>query len=307
MMRLRKLGSFILSVSMGFLFLNCTPKKIASDLTSQIMAGGAPSFEMEEDVDIAENSGLTMLKMMEAFEHDNPSNKTYHILLARSYANYAFGFLEWNMLRSKGTDEAKYTKNEERAKHFYQKGKEYGLLALNSHGFFRDSVNKDLDTFKKALKGFGRSNVPELFWTALNWGSLINLNKDSPLAIAEFPKVEAIMQRVVDLDPTYFYATPLMFFGVSYGSRPAMFGGNPQKSKDFFEKAIAAYNEKFLMAMVMEAQTLAVQNQDKALFESLLNKVLATDAAVLPEQRLANELAKMRAKFLLDNESQFIP
>ncbi len=307
MINFRKFISVCLCVSIGLTSLNCTPKKIASDITSQIMLGGAPSFEMEDDMDLAESSGLIMLKMMEAFAHDNPSNKTYKILLARSYANYAFGFLEWNMLRYRGLKEEKFVKNEARAKRFYQRGKEYGLEVLNTHGSFRNSLNKDLDTFKKALKGMGRSDIPALFWTAFNWGSLINLNKDSPMAIAEFPKVEAIMDRVLTIDEDFFYAGPLLFFAVSFGSRPAMFGGNPQKSKDFFERAISAYKDKFLMAKVLYAQIYAVQNQDKALYQEQLNAVMATEASILPEQRLANEMAKLRAKFLLENMSQFIP
>lgn len=294
--------SFILPfAALCILLTQCTPKQIASDITSQIFTGGAPAFEMESDIDIAENSGLTMMKMLEAFQHDNPKNKNYQILLSRSYSNYAFGFLEWNMLKYKGVDEAKRALNEQRAKDFYLKGKQFGLEALNRNSAFEKYLNKDLEHFQKALQSFGRGAVPELFWTAMNWGSYINLNKTSPMAIAEYPKVEAIMQRVLELDENYFYATPQIFFGYSYGSRPAMFGGNLGKSKEFFEKALRAYNRKFLLALVMYAQSYAVQSQDRELFTSLLNEVLSTNADVLPEQRLANELAKLRAKWLLDN------
>ncbi|MBI2339869.1 MAG: hypothetical protein HYU99_05840 [Deltaproteobacteria bacterium] len=288
-----------------FLFLlpSCTPKQIASDITAQIFKGGAPAFEMESDVELAENTGLTMIKMLEAFQYDNPKNKTYLVLLSRSYANYTFGFLEWNMLKYKGVDEAKRAQSEERAKAFYLKGKDFGLRVLNRNGAFESALTRDLDTFKKSLRSFGRGSIPALFWTAFNWGSWINLNKDSPAAIAEFPKVEAIMQRVLDLDENYFYAGPHLFFGFSFGSRPAMFGGNPEKSKGHFEKAAIAYKRKFLLSLVTYAQSYAVQNQDKALFESLLNEVLATPADSLPEQRLANELAKLRARWFLDHSA----
>lgn len=282
---------------------SCTPKQIASDITSQIFKSGAPAFEMESDVLLAEQSALGMLKMLEAFQYDNPKNKNYLVLLSRSYGNYAFGFLEWNMMKNKDLNEAERALNESRAKSFYEKGKKFGLAVLNKNSAFEAAYNRDLDTFKKALSGMGRPYLPALFWTALNWGSWINLNKDSPLAIAEFPKAEAMMARVVELDENYFYGAPNMFFGVSYGSRPAMFGGNPAKSKEYFEKALSAYQRKFLMTQVMYAQFYAVQNQDKALFESLLNEVLAADAAALPEQRLANEIAKLRAQWLLGRSS----
>lgn len=300
-----KAGLLFLSIFFVFCLSNCTPKQIASDITSQIFRGGAPAFEMEADVEIAEISGLTMIKMLEAFQYDNPKNKNYLILLSRSYANYAFGFLEWNMMKYRGVDETRRSLNEARAKNFYLKGKGYGLQVLMKNSAFEKAFTKDLDSFNKALRGMGRRYLPALFWTAFNWGSYVNLNKDSPLAIAEFPKAEAMMRRALELDEFFFYGGPHMFFGFSYGSRPAMFGGNPAKSQEHFEKALAGYKRKMLMAQVMYAQSYCVQNQDRTLFNSLLNEVLGTNADVLPEQRLANELAKLRAQWLLNNSMMY--
>lgn len=293
-------------IGIAFLpFFSCTPKKMASNITSQIMLGGSPSFEMEPDIEIAETTGLTMIKMIEAMQYDNPNNKTYKLLLARSYANYSFGFLEWNMLRYQDNDSEKYQLNMDRAKRFYENGKRLGLEILSGNGAFKAALTQDMTKFGKALKGFGKSDVPALFWTAFNWGSLINLSKDSPQAIAMFPKVEAIMQRALELDEHFFYDGPNLFFAVSYGSRPTMFGGNPEKSKQFFEKAITSYGRKFLMALVLQAQVYAVQTQDQSLYDTLLIEAAGANAAALPEQRLANEMAKKRAAWLLANKSKF--
>lgn len=285
----------------------CTPKKMASDITAKVMAGGAPSFEMEPDIDIAETTGLTMIKMIEAMQYDNPNNKTYKLLLARSYANYAFGFFEGNILRYQNVDLVKAQLNQQRAKRFYENGKRLGVEILSGNGAFKTALNGDMTKFEKALKSFGKADVPALFWTAFNWGSLINLSKDSPQAIAMFPKVEMIMQRVLALDEHFFYDGPNLFFAVSFGSRPTMFGGNPDKSKQFFDKAISDYGRKFLMAIMLKAQVYAVQTQDPVLFETLLNEVIAADASALPEQRLANEVAKQRATWLLANKAAFFP
>lgn len=297
--------SWVMLGCIALMFSSCTPKQIASDITAQIMASGAPSFEMESDIEIAETAGLTMIKMMEAFQYDNPKNKTLNTLLARSYANYAQGFWEYEMLTMKGVDDSRYEKALERAKRFYQAGKDYGLKALSTNGAFKSALKKDLDTYKKALKSFGRSDVPKLFWTAMNWGSLINLSKDSPIAIAEFPKVEAMMERVLHLDENFFYAGPHLFFGFSFGSRPKMFGGDSEKSKQHFEAAAKAYNRKFLLGLTFYAQVYAVQIQDPMLFDQLLNEVLAANPADLPQARLANELAQKRAKWLLANRAKF--
>lgn len=307
-MKLLNIVKISLTLTCFFLWMlatSCTPKKIASDLTSQIFRGGAPAFEMEADPEIAEMAGIPLIKVIEAFHHDNPHNKTYRILLARSFSTYAFGFLEWNMLRFENSNPELYEKNLARAKRFYDQGKHHGLAVLKRKGSFKNALNKDLQTFKKSLKSFGRSDVPALFWTAFNWGSSINLNKDSPLSIVELPKVQAIMERVLELDENYYYGGPHLFFGVFYGSRPKMFGGNPTLSQEHFDKALKAFERKSLLAQVTYAQTYAVQYQDRALFESLLNEVLATDPKVLPEQRLGNEIAHMKAKWLLENADRY--
>lgn len=283
----------------------CTPKRIASDITSQIMRSGAPAIEMESDVDIAEQSGLTMIKMLEAFQFDNPKNKNYNTVLSRSYATYTLGFIENKLLKYEGVNDELYQKNLARAKRFYESGKNYGLKVLKKNSKFRKGLTSDIKTFEKALKSFGRKDVPALFWTAFNWGSSINLNKESPLAIIEFPKVESIMKRVLELDEVFYYGGPQLFMGVSYGSRPKMFGGNPALSKQYFEKALKAYNRKSLMALVLYAQYYAVQNQNPELFEELLNEVIYASPEALPKQRLANELAIIRAKILLNKKDQF--
>ncbi len=48
-----------------------------------------------------------------------------------------------------------------------------------------------------------------------------------------------------------------------------------------------------------------MQTQDRALYERLLKDVLAADADALPEQRLANELAKRRAALLLTRVGEY--
>ena len=49
----------------------------------------------------------------------------------------------------------------------------------------------------------------------------------------------------------------------------------------------------------MYAKTYAVQAQDKKLFVEQLDAVIKSSGNILPEQRLANEVAKLKAKRLL--------
>jgi hypothetical protein len=60
-----------------------------------------------------------------------------------------------------------------------------------------------------------------------------------------------------------------------------------------------------LLARVLLARRYAVMMQDKKLFRDTLVKVLQTDPAIWPEQRLANEVAHRRARRYLKMEKEW--
>lgn len=292
----------LVMIGIGFGQVACSAKKIASNTTAKIMVNGSKAMEAQEDVELARDSLIGMLRMLEVFQADNPKNDTYNLLLARAYGNYAYAFLEEDLLTwdtKKDSDE--YKTALQRADLFYSKGRDNGLVILNRNTAVKKALASDVDTLKKTLARVytSKKDVPALYWTAFNWANWLNLHKDSPSAIAGVAKVEALMARAHVLDPDYFYAGIYQFFGAFYASRPAMLGGDLKKSKESFELALKGTQEKFLLAKVAYAQYYAVAAQDKALYERLLREVVAADPKQLPEERLANEVAIIRAKTLL--------
>lgn len=280
----------------------CTPKKIASSITSQIFVSGAGAMEAQEDPELARTSLVSLIHMLEVMRADNPTNDNFNLLLARSYGNYAYAFFEQELLElSEQKESEAYRTAYKRADLFYSKGRDYGLAILNKNKAMAKALTSDLDTFRKTLGSeySSKSDVPALYWTAFNWANWVNLHKDSPLAVAALGKVELMMQQALALNPDYFYGGIHQFFGAYYASRPAMLGGSPKKSKASFEQAVLATNGQFLLAKVLYAQYYAVAVQDRTLYEQLLEDVLATDPAVLPEERLGNEIAHRRARTLL--------
>lgn len=285
---------------------SCSVSKIASDMTAGIFKEGAPVFEQDGDVETAEVSGLAMIKTLEVFNYQNPQNKTYLNLLARSYATYAFGFFETRMVQYQFTDPEKYQMYFDRARGFYRKGKGFAtdLFHRKDPGLI-EAIKKGLDPLRKKVSRYDRLDVDPLFWFAFNWGSYINLSKDDITIVADLPIVEAMMAQIVKVHPGFFYGGPNMFYGVYYASRPAMLGGNPEKAKEHFEAAAETTQGKNLMVYALEAQFLAVLTMNKGLFDEMLAKVNEGSVEGLPQQRLANALAKQRAKYLAANASHY--
>ncbi len=304
-MKMLKNSAIFLVALLAIPSASCGIKKIATKASTDIFYDATPAIDSESDVDLARDSSLGFLKMLEGFYRQNPKDKKVLLLLTRAYSGFAYGFTENDILASKGSDPVLFEKSNQRAKLFYTRAKDYGTQLLSLNPKFAAAQEGTLEEFQAALKSFGQRDVENLFWVGFSWGNYLNFHKDSPEAIAEMPRIEALMNRVRELEDSYYYGGPDLFLGALYGSRPKLLGGDPDKSKLHFEKAIAVSSGKYLMAPVNEAFYYAVQVQDPALYQRLLEEVVAADAAALPEQRLSNELAKIRAKILLEKKSLF--
>ncbi len=285
------LSGLIFSAILLLSLQGCSLTQLTIGATSVIIEGGFDAMNRETDLQIASQAIPTDLKLLDGLILESPDNEKLLLLGAQGYSSYALGFVE---------DSSK-----ERASLFYLRARDYGLRILFKNEDFRKNFNGDLDNFQKSLNEFGKDDVPAVFWSANAWGSYMNLNRDNVDALADFPKMEAMMNFVLKYGENYFYGGADLFYGTILSSLPSMFGGDTTSSKVHFEKAIQASGGKFLMVYYYYAKSYAVMTQNKDLFESLLHKVIDAPENLLPEQNLANEIAKSKAKELLEHESDY--
>jgi hypothetical protein len=254
--------------------------------TADILTLGRGATLNEPDYQLAREAMPAQLKLIETLIVSEPTDRGLRRLAAEGFAGGAFLFLE-------ETDPA-------RAKSLYLRGRDHALAALALKPRFASLANKTLDDFETALKSATLDDVPDLFWTATGWGGYVNLSKDDAAALAELPKVVALMTRVEELEPSFHFAGADMFFGVYYASRPRILGGDPAKAKAAFERVHKATKGEYLMTHVLNARWYAVAVQDRELFKRLLTKVLDATPGELPESRLTDEAAKRKAAVLLE-------
>ncbi len=271
---------------MTFLISGCSTEKMAVRLALPLVEGQYIALQEEADPELAENALPANLKMMEGFLKGDKNNPDILLRLSEGFCSYSFSFIE-------DTDP-------DRASALYLRGKEYALRSLVAETGVENIGKLHLDQLNSALEKMGKESVPSLFWLGQCWGGWLMLSLDNPRAFAAISKVESLMQRVLTLDASYHYAGPHMFLGAFYGGRSKMLGGDPKKSRTHFEQSLALTDHRFLLSRVMYAKTYAVQVQDKKLFMKQLNIVIKSSGNILPEQRLANEVAKIKAKRLME-------
>jgi hypothetical protein len=144
-----------------------------------------------------------------------------------------------------------------------------------------------------------------MFWTGTCWASWIRLNLGSIAAVAELPRAEALMKRVLVLDEQFYYGGPHLFMGIWFASRPRIAGGNLEKAYHHFKKALAFSQDAFLMTRVYFASHYARKKFDRELFVTSLQTVLDTPADKIPHLTLLNTVAHKKAQELLAQADDF--
>jgi len=178
------------------------------------------------------------------------------------------------------------------------------MRVLMKNEKFKETLDGDITAFREAVKTFGKDDVPAIFWTAFSWGSYVNITRTDVAGLADLSKVQALIEFVAEKDPAFYHGGAYLFLGVIEGTTPRSLGGNPDKAKEYFEKCLAVNGGKFLMTQLYYARTYAVAIQDQPLFESLLKKVEDASPDIFPEARLANIIAKKKARKLLAQSNE---
>lgn len=230
------------------------------------------------------------LLILDGLLETDPDNYDILVLASQGYSGYAMAFVEDN--------------DPERAKKLYLRGKEYGLRAMRLSKKFRKAMDIN-QPFEEALKKLDKEFVPAMFWAVSNWAGYINLSRKDTSALFDIPYVTALMDRLRELNPDYFYGGVYLLYAVYYANQPALTGGGPEKALAEFERAKKAGNGKFLLTHVMFARYYAAQIKDEALFDAELKKVLETPSDVLPDAVFMNEVAKIKAKNLIKRRDEF--
>ncbi|HEX5755000.1 MAG TPA: TRAP transporter TatT component family protein [Arenimonas sp.] len=167
-----------------------------------------------------------------------------------------------------------------------------------------DALDGDVETFEAAVAAANADATPALYAMAAAWAGYVQVNRDDWAAIADLPKIEALLLRVVELDPQHARGLPYVYLGVLNSLRPEAVGGKPEQGRAYFERAIALSDGRNLYAKTLMAEFYTRLVFDQDLHDRLLGEVLAADPKA-PDYTLINVLAQQRASELLESGKDF--
>jgi tetratricopeptide (TPR) repeat protein len=174
-------------------------------------------------------------------------------------------------------------------------------MALNKD--FTALLDKGDEDEASATRATTKDDVPCMYWMATSLGKWAKANGIAK-SLKHLPTVKAFIGKVSELDPAYFHAASDRYWGAYYSVVPSSAGQDLDKSKAHFDKSIAAAPNYFGTKVLM-AENLAVKKQDAAMFDKLLDEVIAGDPNVVPEIAPENTVEQAKAKALKAKKSDF--
>ena len=256
-------------------------QRLATNLTAGILS--------QDDVATARDGIPSWLLLVDGLIEGSPDNVGLLVAGARLYGAYSGGFIE---------DPARAQRLSGHAFAYAKRATCIDLPALCK------TLEQPFEAFEAEVGKVGAKNVDVLYVLATSWAGRIQANSSDWKSIADIPRVQALLDRVVALDPGYKGGEPYMYLGVMATLRPASLGGEPEKGKAYFEKALALSGGKNQMVRVLYAKQYARLVFDKDLHDRLLNEAIAADPHA-PGLTLINVIAQQQAKQLLESGKDF--
>lgn len=257
--------------------------------TNDMAANLSAAILNQDDPETVRDGAPAYLLMLDSFIEGSPGNASMLIAAAELYAAYGVIFVE----------------DTQRADRLTSRSLNYSQQAM----CISNSLTCGIDSFsykefESVLKKLRKTDVPSLFTYGLSSIAFIKVHADDWGAMAKLPRVEAVLERVQALEPTYEQVQVEHYLGILNTIRPPALGGDFEAGKAHYAKALALSNGKNLSINVDYARYYARTLYDRELHDRLLNEVLAAE----PEQdgyTLFNTLAQREAQELLDAADEY--
>lgn len=286
------------------LLLNgCSIHQIALNQVSDVIASGGETFSSDNDLELVGAASPFSLKLMESLLAGNPKHRGLLLSLSKGFTQYAYAYVQLNADELEEKDITSAYSERDRAKRMYLRARDYGLrgLSLQQPDFIEHLRVDPKITVDKVQP----DDIALLYWTGVAWAAAISLGKDDPYLIADLPSIDALIMRTYEIDEAFENGS-LHVFLINYEmSRKAVNPDAVDRAREHFERAVELSNDMQAAPYVALAEAVAIKEQNRNEFTSLLNHALEIDVDTPSEQRLTNLIMQQRARWLLARSDEF--
>lgn len=261
-------------------------------------AGGSTVFTGDDDPQLVGDALPVLMKSLEALLEQSPENPGLSLATGQTFVIYANAFVQTPASMLSDDDFQLKDRQLKRAKKLYLRGHKYILKGIElKYPGVVSKLNKEKTV--SALSDIQKEDTLYLYWAAAGWMGAYSTNALDFQVGVGVPVALIMMNKALDLDPSFGKGSIHNFYVSYYGSLPLALGGGEAKARYHFQKALEYSNELSASAYVALATSVAVKNQDVSEYTVLLKKALAINVDQDPSNRLVNIIMQNKARWLL--------
>ncbi|MDJ0839231.1 MAG: TRAP transporter TatT component family protein [Acidobacteriota bacterium] len=279
----------------AFLVLSgCSVKRMAAGAIGGVFADAESVFLTDEDPDLVGEALPFSLKIIETMLSSSPDDESLLLSGTTVCTLYTYGFVEPKAWPLENEDFEAAEAVRARASKLYQRAWGFAVRGMETrHVGLGERLRRDPVTAAAELKP---ADIHLAVWGASALGAAIGMAPDNPELTADIALVGALLERALELDPTYREGV-IQELLIAYET--ARFGGDVEKARVYYDQAMNLSKGASCPAMVTWAESACVRQQNRKEFEQILGRVRSFDVDAVPERRLLNVLAQRRAEWLL--------
>jgi len=294
---------FLLVLLPQIFLAGCSIRQMAIDEMSDALAAGGDVYATDDDPELIKAASPFSLKLMESILAENPKHSGLLLSLARGFTQYAYAFVQQEADEIEDEDYRHAEELRDRARRLYLRARDYGIRGLEID---HPGLGEELRHAPEEVLRRDRVDNPEfLYWTCLPWAAAIAISGDDPDLIGDLPIVEALVDRLLEIDENYEDGAVHSFL-ITYEMNRSGGSGDPEERSRFhFARAVELSSGGQAAPYIALAEAVSIPNQDRVEFRLLLDQALSIDPDQKKECRLANLIYQRRARWLLERENDF--
>jgi hypothetical protein len=243
----------------------------------------------QDDPETVKDGAPAYLLLLDSFLEGSPDDPTLLASAATLYATYGTVFAD----------------DPERAARLTARALSYSSTAMcESYAPSCEWGGMRFEDYEQTLGGLGSRQADVVYAHGLASLAYIRAHSADYAAIAKLPYSEALFERYLDINDGSDDGTIYTYLGILNTLIPPALGGDPEKGRSYFERAIDISGGTDLSAKVEFANGYARLLYERELHDQLLNEVLASDPYV-PGATLLNVLAQQQAADLLASADDY--
>lgn len=274
-------------VALPVLAGGCSPTRYSvRHVMVPILENAREAAYLSDDIRTFGDAAPSNIFLLEGLISTDPKDEPLRLNASMLYFFYAFAYME--------QDDPDY------ASLLYSKGLGHAWFSLAEDSDFQMEREIPFREFEALVPSIEKGGAPAAMWAAACWSQYISLHLDDPAVMRDIPKVQLLLDRVVELDSSYFEGLPLVMQGSLHAFKPKLMGGDTDASAACFDRAFALGGNSFLMSRFFYARYYAYRMMDRDLFTETLEGIINAAPVENDPYRLLNLITVEKSHQLLE-------